>query len=181
MFSKKKKMRLGEILIEQGILDQESLDRALARQKNDGGLLGEVLLKMGLVKEEDIVIALARQFNIPYLPVQNCEISSKIIKLVSPELAKQHLFIPIDRINDVLTIIMVDPTNLYAREAIKEATGLRLQVLVGTATEISSAIRKYYKIKDDILGTKDPTENIGHKSFHNATSNGTNDNTEEKT
>jgi len=116
-----------------------------------------------------------------YLPVQNCEISPKIIKLVSPKLVKKHLFIPIDRINDVLTIIMVDPTNLFAREAIKEETGLRLQVLVGTATEILSAIRKYYKIKDSALGTNDPSENIGHKSFHNATASDNEDEvTEEK-
>jgi len=168
MIPKKKKLRLGEILIEQGVLDNESLERALVKQKSEGGLLGEVLLKMGLVKEEDIVIALAQQFNIPYLPVQNCDINAKIIKLVSAELVKKHLFIPIDRINDVLTIIMVDPTNTYAREAIAEALGMRLQVLVGTATEISTAIRKYYKIKDSLLDSDDPTENVSHKSFKNA-------------
>lgn len=168
MFEKKKKIRLGEILIDQGIIDTSCLERALEKQKQSGGLLGEVLLKMGLVKEEDIVIALANQFNIPYLPVQNCDINPKIIKLVSPPLVKKYLFIPIDRINDVLTIIMVDPTNMHAREEIKAATGLRLQVLVGSVSEISAAIRKYYKIKDDLLVSDDPSRNIGDKSFHDA-------------
>jgi type IV pilus assembly protein PilB len=168
MVAKKKKMRLGEILIERGIIDNSGLDRALEKQKQSGGLLGEVLLKMGLVKEEDIVIALASQFNIPYLPVQNCDINAKILKLVLPELAKKHLFIPIDRINDVLTVIMADPTNMYAREEIKQATGLRLQVLVGTVSEISTAIRKHYKIKDSLLVSDDPLKNIGDRSFHDA-------------
>jgi type IV pilus assembly protein PilB len=168
MLPKKNKLRLGEILIEQGLLDSDSLERALIKQKKEGGLLGEILIKMGLVKEEGIVIALAQQFNIPYLPVQNCEINPKIIKLVTPTLVQKYLFIPIDRINDVLTVIMVDPTNLYAREQIQKETGMRLQVLVGSATEITTAIRKYYKIKDSILDSEDPSENISNKSFKNA-------------
>lgn len=162
-------MRLGEILIEQGVITQESLEHALDKQKKEGGLLGELLLRMGLVKEEDIVIALAHQFNYPYLPVQNCEINPKIIKLVSQELAKKYLFIPVDKINDVLTVIMVDPTNEFAKEEITQATGLRVQVLVGTATEINNAIRKYYKIKDSVLESTKPADNISQVSFHNAT------------
>ena len=148
---KKNKMRLGEILVAQGILDESDIDRALLKQKKDGGLLGEVLFKMGLVKEEDIVIALAKQFNIPYLPVQNCEINQKILSLVPLSVAKKNLYIPIDRINDVLTVIMVDPTNEYAKQDIMDATGMKLQVLVGTATEINTAIKKYYKVKTSLL------------------------------
>jgi len=162
-------MRLGEILIEQGVLDKDSLERALEKQKKEGGLLGEVLIKMGLVKEEDIVIALAHQFNIPYLPVQNCEINPKVLKAVPAELVKKFAFIPIDRINNVITLIMVDPTNEYAKKDIEEATGLRVQALVGTATEITTAIRKLYKIKDSLLDAASPSENVSQASFHAAT------------
>lgn len=165
----KKKLRLGEILIAQGVLSPESLDRALELQKKEGGLLGERLIKMGLVSEEDIVLALARQYNIPYLPVQNCDVSSKLIQLVPVDLVKKYLFIPIDRINDVLTVIMADPTNEFAKKEISEATQMRLQVLVGTATEIYTAMRKYYKVRDDLLSSTDVSTTVSQVSFKKAT------------
>ena len=168
MIQKKRKMRLGEILIEHGVLTEDGLYRALEIQSKEGGLLGEVLLRMGLVKEEDIVIALAQQFNYPYLPVQNCEINPKLIKLVPVALVKKFLFIPIDRIKDVLTIIMVDPTNEFARQEIQKSINMRLQVLVGTVTEITNAIRRYYKIKGSIIDSVSPTDHLSHISFHDA-------------
>ena len=151
LFNKKKKRRLGEILIDQGVLTPEGLDNALTKQKKEGGLLGELLLKMGLVKEEDIVVALADQFNIPYLPVQNCDVSRSVLDLVPVDLVKKISFIPIDVIGNVLTVIMVDPLDERGRKEIEEITGMKLQVLVGTATEIGIAVRKYYKIKDSLL------------------------------
>ncbi len=163
-------MRLGEILIEHGVLTESSLHHALEKQQKEGGLLGELLLKMGLVKEEDIVIALAQQFNIPYLPVQNCEINKKILNLVPIELVKKYLFIPIDKIKDVLTIIMADPTNEYAKQDIQKVTGMRLQVLVGTVTEITTALRRYYKIKETIVDSASATEHVSNISFHDAVS-----------
>ena len=168
MFNKKKKMRLGEILIEQGVLTHEALERALEKQKKNGGLIGEVLLKMGVVKEEDIVIALARQFNYPYLPVQNCDISTKLIALVPQELAIKYVCIPIDRIKNVLTVIMVDPSNEVAKQAIQDHTGLRVQALVGTVSEVTAAIRKYYKIKDLVLDANTPSDNVSNISFRSA-------------
>ncbi len=165
MVEKKTKLRLGELLIHHGVLDQNALERALIKQKEKGGLLGEVLLQMGLVKEEDIVIALSRQFNIPYIPVQNCEINQKLLKLVPIDLVRKHHFLPIDKINEVLTVIMVDPTNDYAKKDIEEATGLRVQALVGTATEIINAIKRHYKITDGILELDMKSKEIAQKSF----------------
>lgn len=175
MFFKKGKKRLGEILIEQGVIDKDALERALEKQKNEGGLLGAVLLKMGLVSEEDIVIALANQFNFPYLPVQNCDINPKIVKLVPEELVRKHLFVPIDKIHNVLTVIMVDPSNEFARKDIEEATGLRVQALVGTVSEITNTIRKIYHIKGSLIETSDPSGNLS-RSFEQATKQNNNKN-----
>ena len=167
----KEKLRLGEILIEQGVLTSSDLDRALSKQKAEGGLLGEVLLKMGIVKEEEIVVALARQFNYPYLPVQHCDVHSKVIQLISGELARKYIFVPIDRIKNVLTIIMTDPTNEVAKNEITKITGLQLQVLVGTVTEVTNAIKKYYKMNDNVLGSALPEDTISEISFKSAKKN----------
>lgn len=164
LFDRKKKMRLGEILVEQGVLENEDIERALKKQKTEGGLLGEVLLAMELLTEEDIVAALAQQFNYPYLPVQNCDISKKVLELVSADLARKYVFIPIDRIQNVLTIIIADPLNERAREEIEQFTGMRLQVIVGTATEIMTAVRKYYKIKEPLVSSEDTALESNFKS-----------------
>ncbi len=152
MSAGKKRMRLGEILINQGIITADDLERALFKQKREGGLLGEVLLRMGLVSEEDIVIALAKQFNIPYIPVKNCDISQKILEYLPSELAVKYIAIPIDSVGDVLTVVMADPTNQYAVDDMEKVSGMRLQVLVDTATEIVKAIKKFYKINSLKLG-----------------------------
>ncbi|MFH0801950.1 MAG: hypothetical protein V2A78_06125, partial [bacterium] len=60
-------LKLGEILIKEGIITQSQLDEVIKVQAKQGGRLGELLLKMGVVTEEDIVIALGKQLNLPYV------------------------------------------------------------------------------------------------------------------
>src|SRR3989338_5878339 len=92
--------KLGQILIEQGVLSSENLEKALALQKVESGLLGEILIRLKMVREEDIVIALATQLNFPYLAVQNFTINNEAIRCVPAELAVELTFIPIDKVHN---------------------------------------------------------------------------------
>src|SRR3989338_5651506 len=136
--------KIGEILLEHGALSEEHLSEALREQKSHGGLLGEILIRLGYVKEEDIVVALATQFNFPYLPIDNFEINPHAVKAVPAETACQFVCIPIDRIQTILTVVMSDPSNTQAIQALEQASGCRIQAFVGTVTEIKKAIKKYY-------------------------------------
>jgi len=100
---------LGEILLEQGKVTKEGLDRALKAQQREGGLLGQILVKMRLVTEQEIVTTLATQFGYPYLPVANCQIEPGTLKLIPENVARQYHVIPIDRIANTLTVVMADP------------------------------------------------------------------------
>jgi len=158
MVAEKRGKRLGEILMEQGVLTEDNLKKALQIQKEESGLLGEILVKNNFVKEEDVVVALACQFNYPYLSVSNFIASSEAIQAVTSELARRYHFIPIDKVGNMLTLVMCDPSNEVAIETIQTETGCHVQSFVGTYTEIKEAIARYYRLNED---TEEPIADAG--------------------
>ena len=141
------KKRIGEILIEYGSITQEQLKRALELQKKSPGkLLGKILIEIGFVTEEDIVIALAAQFNVPYLPIGNFVLNETADKLIPKDLIQKHLCIPLERIGNLLTVVMVDPTNEQAIREIEEATKSKVQAFVASTSEISTVLQQHFHI-----------------------------------
>lgn len=137
--------QLGELLIEQGVVDQKQVDRALAVQKEKGGLVGEILVELGFAKEEDIAQALTAQYGFPYLPLASYEIDPQIIEMIPARLARQYLLVPIDKIGNNLTIAMSNPLNVHAIEDAESASSCNVQIFVSTSSDIKKAIEKYYK------------------------------------
>lgn len=139
--------RIGEILIEHGSLTQDQLKHALARQKDEPGkLLGKVLIEMGFVTETDIAVALTTQFNVPYLSLGNFALNESASKLVPKELIQKYHFVPLTKMGDLINVVMADPTNEQAIREIEVATKCKVQVFVATATEISTALQRYFHI-----------------------------------
>lgn len=137
--------QLGELLIERKIINLEQLEKAIALQKEKGGLIGEVLVGLGLAKEEDIAQALTAQYGFPFLPLGNYDINPEIIKLVPSRVARQYWLIPIDKIGNNLTLAMSNPLNIQAIEDVEIISGCSVQTFVSTSTDIKKAIEKYYK------------------------------------
>jgi len=140
--------QLGELLIERGILNQEQLDKALALQKEKGGLIGEILVELGFVKEEDITQALTTQYGFPYLPLANYEINPEIVNIIPSRVARQYLLIPVDKVGNNLTLAMSNPLNVYAVEDVELLSGCTIQIFVSTLSDVKGAIEKYYKDKE---------------------------------
>ena len=139
------KKQLGELLIERGVITKKQLEHALETQKEKGGLIGQVLVNLGYATEEAIAQALTAQYGFPYLPLENYEIDSEIVKIVPKNVASQFCLIPIDKIGSNLTIAMSNPLNNLAIEDIELVSGLCVQIFVSTATDVKNAIEKYYK------------------------------------
>jgi len=140
--------QLGELLVERGIINQNQLEKAIALQKEKGGLIGEVLVELGFVKEEDIAQALTAQYGFPYLPLANYEINPEIANIVPGRVAQQYLLLPIDKIGNNLTLAMSNPLNMQAIEDVELLSACSVQVFVSTASDIKKAIEKYYKEKE---------------------------------
>ena len=138
---------IGELLVERGVIHREELNKAMAYQKEKGGLLGEILVELKFATEEDIAHALTCQYGFPYLPLSNYEIDLEVIASVPENVCRQFCLIPIDKIGKSLTLAMADPLNVQAIEDVELLSGCTVQTFVGTATDIKNSINKYYKIK----------------------------------
>jgi len=137
--------RLGEVLLERGVITRKELEQALAHQQQHGGLIGQVLIKLGFTTEEEVALALTAQYGFPYLPLDNYEIDTGLTSVVSEDVARQYCLIPIDRIGNALTLAMADPSNVKAIEQIELITKCVVQAFVSTPSDILKAIDKYYK------------------------------------
>jgi type IV pilus assembly protein PilB len=139
------KEQLGELLITQGIITREQLEKALSVQKDKGGLIGEVLVELKLVKEEDIAQALTVQYGFPYLPLGNYEVNPQVLEVIPARVARQYLLVPVDKIGNNITVAMSNPLNIQALEDIELLSGCSVQVFVSTSSDVKTAIAKYYK------------------------------------
>ena len=171
--------RIGEILVENGSITQEQLQKALTQQKRESGkLLGQILIEMGSVTEEDIVVALATQFNIPYLPIGNFDLSKAVNGLIPKELIQKYMFIPLERVGNLLTIVMADPTNEQAIRDIEAVAKCKVQIFVATATEIAAVLQQHFRIDmPQVPGLK---EGLSQVSFQSAVTQKTEDKTAQK-
>ena len=112
--------RLGDILIEEGIITAEQLEKALVKQKSDGGFLGQWLIDMGFLDQETLTMVLVKQCHIPHLNLLDYQIDPDIVRLIPQELCLQHRILPVDKLGKILTVAMVDPLNIDALTAIRE-------------------------------------------------------------
>ena len=136
--------RIGEILLEARVIDVAQLDEALEVQSREGGLIGSILVRLGFAKEADIVEAFALQYGIPYLPLENYRINPDVIQFIPYEMAKTHCLIPVDKIQNVLTITMAHPLLTDVIEEIERAKGCLVQTFVSTESDIYRAIERMY-------------------------------------
>ena len=137
--------RIGEVLLERGIINRKELEKALAHQKDHGGQLGQILIQQGAVTEDEVALALTAQYGFPYLPLSKYEIDTELTGLIPETTAKQYCLIAIDRIGNALTLAMADPSNVQAIEEIELLTKCVVQTFVSTPTDINTAIDKYYR------------------------------------
>ena len=138
---------LGEILIERGVISRAQLEKVLVHQKEKGLLFGEALVDLKMGTEEDVVQALTCQYGFPYLPLVNYEIAPDVIATIPMAVCKQYCLVPIDKIGRSLTLAMANPLNAQACDDVEKETGCSVQAFVSTATEINSAINRYYEMR----------------------------------
>ena len=146
MFGKKViNKKLGELLMDAGLITLAQLDQALELQKDKGGLIGEILVQLKFTTEEDIAKTLTAQYGFAYLPLSNYEIDAELAKIIPERVANQYCLIPIDRMSNNLTIAMSNPLNSQAVEDIETISGCSVQIFVSTTTDITQAVERYYK------------------------------------
>ncbi len=138
------KRRIGELLIEQGLITDNELDFALDMQKLTHEKLGEVLISNKIVTPENIAQTLAKQLEVDYVDLNKRTISSEMTHIVKRNTARQNHLVPIQKQGDSLYVAMEDPLNYYAMDEVRKATNLRVIPLIATKAAVEHAINSLY-------------------------------------
>ncbi|RJP29678.1 MAG: hypothetical protein C4533_01440 [Candidatus Omnitrophota bacterium] len=136
--------KMGELLIERGIISQENLQVALRVQKEKGGYISQHLIGLGYVTEFDVANCLASQYGFAYLPLENYSIPDKVLNILPLKIIRIYCLMPIDKIGNALTVTMADPLNDGVIEMLKHITNCEIKVFISTYSELYKAIDKYY-------------------------------------
>ena len=146
------KKRLGEMLVEQGLIDENQLEAALSKQKQWGGRLGANLVKLNYLSEITLLKFLGRQLELPCTDLTKIKFHESVYSKITLEVAKQYNVIPIEKKEDekkkVLFLAMSDPTNTIVIDEISFLTGYRVCPVIGTDSQIAAAIDRHYFGRD---------------------------------
>ena len=137
--------RIGDILVKEGLISREQLQKALEEQRQNGTRVGYNLVKLGFIQENELTRTLARQFKMPAVDLSKFEVDTKIIKLVPTDLATKNLVLPLKRDGRTLTVAMADPTNLGVIEDLKFITRYDIFPVIAGEFTLRNVIEKYYE------------------------------------
>ncbi len=140
--------RLGDLLIKEGLITKEQLDKALQEQKANGTRVGYNLVKLGFVQETEITKMLARQFRMPAVDLSRFEVDPKIIKMIPADIALKHLVLPLKKEGRTLTVAMADPTNMGVIDDLKFVTRYDIFPVIAGEYTLRTAIDKHYEQVD---------------------------------
>jgi type IV pilus assembly protein PilB len=143
------RLRLGELLVETGLLTREALESALGRQKSDGRRLGEILVEDGVITESKVTQVLSQQLSVPWVSLSHIDFSRQLLNLVPAECAEKYGLVPIyvrraKNREQTLYVAMTDPTDPVPLEEVARFSGLPVRPMIAPASDIRGAIRAYY-------------------------------------
>ena len=149
--------RLGEILVDQGLLTPDQLAEALAEKKRTGELLGQILIRKGAISETDIARAQAIQFSVPYLPAAAYDINPDVASLFPLDFLQKNQFAPVDVFGKVLVVAVGMPLDSEVLGLIEKSTGRTLQIYVSTSTDVEQFQSKIVEVLSRQQGRARPT------------------------
>lgn len=138
-------LKIGEILVKQGLLRPDQLNQAHEEQKKSGGArLSQIIISLGFLKDNQILRALEKYYQVPGVEVNTFEIDASVVSLVPREICDKHTLIPIQKAGNTLVVAFADPSNIVVKEDLRFISRHRIQAVVGTEVAIAAAIDKNY-------------------------------------
>ena len=140
----RRRNRLGDVLVAEGLISSEQLHEALREQRRSKDRLGKVLTRRGLVSEEKLVEVLAKEHGLPSVAIEQYTVPLDVLALVPAHIARRYEVIPLARMDDGLTLAMADPTNVVVMDTITAMTRLSVLPVVASGKAIRAAIDRCY-------------------------------------
>lgn len=141
--------RIGEVLIDTGIISRQELDHALEEQQKTGGKIGEILVRKGYMTEQQLSAALEFVLGIPYVQISQFKLDPETVRMLPTYYIRRYKVLPVTRKEHSLILAMVDPLNQKLLDDITAATGLSIIPVLSSEKEIDMAIQQYLALQVD--------------------------------
>jgi len=150
------KDKIGNLLVKAGVITQEQLERALAIQAKNGGLIGKILVKEGYLNSKSLYEFLEKQMGVQYVDLDTIEFDEEAIKLVTYNIARMHKVIPISKSDSTLKVAMSDPMNIFSIDDLRLTTGLEIIPCLAEDELIDKYLDVYYNksSKNEVVSEK---------------------------
>ncbi|WP_027359730.1 GspE/PulE family protein [Desulforegula conservatrix] len=144
------KRKIGDILIEKGLVTDEQVGTALALQKTNKRKLGIIMVGLGYLTEEEIIQTLSEKFDYEVVDCGELTLTEQLMNLVPKKMAEKEVIIPVELEGKRLKIAVSDPLNLGAVDDLKFRTGLNIDIVLSTETSIMAAVERNYGKSEQI-------------------------------
>ncbi|MDY6328834.1 MAG: ATPase, T2SS/T4P/T4SS family [Lachnospiraceae bacterium] len=141
------KIRLGDCLVQKGMITEEQLSEALVKQKENGAKLGETIVELGYVSENDMIDVLVEQLGIEYVDVRKIKVDENAARLLKEDFMRKNSLIPIafdELLPNVIRVAMADPMDIIAIDDISIITNMQVDPVLSTKGQINMAIDKIF-------------------------------------
>lgn len=145
-----KRKKIGEVLVETGIITKDQLTKAIAFQKNRNKRLGKILIELGYVSEKQIADALSKVLSVPLVNCNEFNVTDEFKTFVPKDLAERKIIMPLEVKNNVLFLAMADPLDWETIDMLAFSTGMKIKTAVTYESNLLEAIEKLYSPKDNI-------------------------------
>ncbi len=140
------RVRLGEMLVQRGLIDAVQLQAALAHQQRWGGRLGRSIVQLGFMKERTLLQHVGEQIGVPYVEIGDREVAPKILSLVPAAIIRSRKAVPLERVEvgrrGALVVALADPWNLELLDELAFATGMAIQPVLAAEGDLERAIAR---------------------------------------
>lgn len=146
----RKRIRIGDLLIENKVISEAQLDAALAEQKKTRRKLGKTLIDLGYIQESQLLTLLSQQLKIPYVELQQYPIDREILKLLPEIYARRFRAIALKEENDKILVGMTDPTDIYAYDELIKVLKRPIDLVAISESDLLTQLETGYRKTDEI-------------------------------
>ncbi|HVS23502.1 MAG TPA: GspE/PulE family protein [Gammaproteobacteria bacterium] len=167
MAEQKKRVRLGELLLEKKLISEQQLKEALAEQRVSGRKLGRVLIDIGAVSETDLNNCLAQYLNIPFVDLAHMNLDPKVVTKLPESHARRHRALVLKEDQRGYAVCMADPTDLHAFDDLSRVLGKPIRLALAKESSLLKMIDLMYRRSDEILSlAEEVAEDLGETNVN---------------
>ncbi len=145
-----KTKRIGELLIEEGIISEDTARRTAEEQKVIHRRFGDLLIENNMVSENDVARVLSKQYRLKFVDVNTLPVMPDAVLSVPEDMARKHVILPVSITNKILTAVISDPLNIEGIKEIEFYTSMKVQPVIGAKGAILKAAKHHYRFDSSI-------------------------------